>query len=52
MRLKCTANARVDIMTNNSIEIEESLQSADIFNKLRMRRDQVPIRPLMEGKLE
>jgi hypothetical protein len=34
------------------IEIEESSQSADIFNKLRMRRDQVPIRPLMEGKLE
>jgi hypothetical protein len=34
------------------IEIEESPQSADIFNKLRMRRDQVPIRPMMEGKLE
>jgi hypothetical protein len=34
------------------IEIEESLQSADIFNKLRGRKDKVPIRPLMEGKLE
>jgi hypothetical protein len=34
------------------IEIKESLQSADMFNKLRMRRDQIPIRPLMEGKLE
>ena len=34
------------------IEIEESLQSADIFNKLRVRKDKVPIRPLMEGKLE
>ena len=34
------------------IEIEESLQSADIFNKLRVRKDKVPIKPLMEGKLE
>ena len=34
------------------IEIEESLQSADIFNKLRIRKDKVPIRPLTEGKLE
>jgi hypothetical protein len=34
------------------IVIEESSQSADIFNKLRVRKDQVPIRPLIEGKLE
>jgi hypothetical protein len=34
------------------IEIEQSLQSADISNKLRVRKDQVPIRPLMEGRLE
>jgi hypothetical protein len=34
------------------IEIEDSSQSADIFNKLRVRKDQVPIRPLLEGKLE
>jgi hypothetical protein len=26
-------------------------QSAGIFNKLRVRKDKVPIRPLMEGKL-
>ncbi|HZC21485.1 MAG TPA: hypothetical protein VE223_07550, partial [Nitrososphaeraceae archaeon] len=40
------------IKSEIGIEIEESLQSADIFNKLRVRKDKVPIRPLMEGKLE
>ncbi|MBV9667265.1 MAG: hypothetical protein JO327_03950 [Nitrososphaeraceae archaeon] len=34
------------------IEIEQSLQSAGIYNKLRVRKDKVPIRPLTEGKLE
>jgi len=34
------------------IEIEDISQSADIFNKLRVRKDKVPIRPLIEGKLE
>jgi hypothetical protein len=37
------------------IEIEEEGQqeeSADIFNKLKVRKDQIPIRPLTEGKLE
>src|ERR671927_353923 len=34
------------------IEIEKSSQSADIFNKLKLRKDQVPTRPLIEGKLE
>ena len=37
------------------IEIKEEPQqssSADIFNKLKLRREQVPIRPLTEGKLE
>jgi len=34
------------------IEEEESLQYADIFNKLKLRRDHVPIRPLMERKLK
>ena len=33
-------------------EEEESPQSADIFNKLKVRKDQVPIRPLTEGILE
>jgi hypothetical protein len=32
--------------------MEESSHSADIFNKLRVRKDKVPIKPLMEGKLE
>jgi hypothetical protein len=40
------------IKSEIGIEIKESLQSADIFNKLRVRKGQVPIRPLMEGKLE
>jgi hypothetical protein len=35
------------------VEIEdESSRSADIFDKLKVRKDQVPIRPLTEGKLE
>jgi hypothetical protein len=31
---------------------EETQQSADIFTKLKVRKDQVPIKPLIEGKLE
>jgi hypothetical protein len=34
------------------IEEDETQQSADIFNKLKIRKDQVPIKPLTEGKLE
>jgi hypothetical protein len=34
------------------IEEDETQQSADIFNKLKVRKEQVPIRPLTEGKLE
>ncbi len=34
------------------IEIKEEQSSADIFNKLKLRREQVPIKPLTEGKLE
>ena len=34
------------------IEIKEEDSSADIFNKLKLRREQVPIKPLTEGKLE
>jgi hypothetical protein len=30
----------------------QSDSSADIFTKLRIRKDQVPIKPLIEGKLE
>ncbi|MBV9176314.1 MAG: hypothetical protein JO297_04695 [Nitrososphaeraceae archaeon] len=40
------------IKNDIGIEIEESLQSAYIFNKLKVIKDQVPIKPLMEGKLE
>lgn len=31
---------------------DETQQSADIFTKLKVQRDQVPIKPLIEGKLE
>jgi hypothetical protein len=45
-----------DVIKNEiGIEIndeDETQQSADIFNKLKVRKDQVPIRPLIEGKLE
>ena len=34
-----------------SYDKDES-SSADIFNKLKVRKDRVPIRPLIEGKLE
>ena len=44
-----------DVIKNElDVEIPEwqSPQSADIFNKLKIRKDQVPVRPLTEGKLE
>ena len=45
-----------DVIKNEiGIEIiaeEDSPQSADIFDKLRVRKDQDPTRPLAEGKLE
>ena len=34
------------------IDIKEQQSSADIFNKLKLRRELVPTRPLTEGKLE
>jgi hypothetical protein len=40
------------IKSEIGIEINESQESADIFNKLKVRKDQIPIKPLMEGKLE
>jgi hypothetical protein len=45
-----------DILTQElgiTVENEnESDHSADIFTRLRIRKDQVPIKPLIEGKLE
>jgi hypothetical protein len=43
-----------DVIKNEiGIEIkEEQSSAADIFNKLKLRREQVPIKPLTEGKLE
>ena len=46
------------IKSEIGIEIDEDektsqqLSAADIFNKLKLRKEQVPIRPLTEGKLE
>ena len=34
------------------IDEDETQQSADIFNKLKVRKDQIPIRPLTDVKLE
>jgi hypothetical protein len=34
------------------IEIKEESDSADIFSKLRVRKEQIPVRPIIEGKLE
>jgi hypothetical protein len=48
-----------DVIKNEigiEIEMEENdqtqQQSADIFSKLKLRKDQIPIRPLIEGRLE
>jgi hypothetical protein len=44
-----------DVIKNElGVDIPEgqSPQSADIFDKLKVRKDQIPIRPLTEGKLE
>jgi hypothetical protein len=43
-----------DVIKNElGVEIEdESSKSADIFDKLKVRKDQVPTRPLTERKLE
>lgn len=42
-----------DVIKNEiGIEIKEEQSSSDIFDKLKLRREQVPIRPLTEGKME
>jgi hypothetical protein len=34
------------------IEIKEESDSADIFSKLRVRKEQTPVKPIIEGELE
>ena len=34
------------------IEIKDEPSSADIFSELKVRKEQVPVRPMVEGKLE
>jgi hypothetical protein len=47
------AREEKDVIKNEiGIEIKEEQSSADIFDKLKLRREQVPIKPLTEGKLE
>ena len=50
------AREGADVIKNEiGIEINEeneTQQSADIFTKLKLRKDQAPIKPLIEGKLE
>jgi hypothetical protein len=42
-----------DVLKNEiGIEIKQEQSSADIFNELKLRREQVPIKPLTEGKLQ
>lgn len=42
----------VDFKPKEVNQIIAAQQSADIFTKLKVRKDQVPIKPLTEGKLE
>ena len=47
------ARQGIDVIKNETgIEIKEEQSSADIFDKLKLRRELVPTRPLTEGKLE
>src|ERR671932_581662 len=47
------AREGIDVIKNETgIEIKEEQSSADIFDKLKLRRELVPTRPLTEGKLE
>ena len=52
--LTAAREGRDVIKSDIGIEIDQSHDSsqADIFYKLKVRKDQVPIRPLTEGKLE
>jgi hypothetical protein len=54
--LLTAARSGRDVIKNDiGIEItedDETQQSADIFNKLKLRKEKVPTRPLTEGKLE
>jgi hypothetical protein len=44
---------RNKIKQDLGIDIEnENERSADIFTRLRLQKEQVPIRPLMRGRLE
>jgi hypothetical protein len=40
------------VKSEMGIDMKEEQSSADIFNKLKLRREQVPTRALTEGKLE
>ncbi len=44
----------IDVEENaeNDSQIQQHQQLTDIFNKLKLRKDQIPIRPFIEGRLE
>jgi hypothetical protein len=43
----------IEIDTEENIDDQQNQQQfADIFNKLKLRKDKIPIRPLIEGRLE
>jgi hypothetical protein len=46
---KATLTQELGITVENE---NESEKSADIFTRLRIQKDQVPIKPLIQGKLE
>jgi hypothetical protein len=43
--------SKIDIEIEEKINPSNNASQADIFNKLKARKDQIPIRPLTEGTL-
>jgi hypothetical protein len=43
---------RDTIKKDIGLDIKEESRSEDIFSKLKVRKEQIPVRPLMERKLE
>jgi hypothetical protein len=43
---------RDTIKKDIGLDMKEESSSEDIFSKLKVRKEQIPVRPLFEGKLE
>ena len=52
--IKNEIGIEIDVEENaeNDSQIQQHQRLTDIFNKLKLRKDQIPIRPLIEGRLE